>query len=111
MAKNVKKQLHNERKSQFEHIFRAVDEDEREFVSRLIDECVWYEERMSELRELPLIAVHPRRPEFQRVTAASRLYKEIATSYMNAMRILLNVLRKVESSAQDELLERLKEFM
>ena len=29
---------------------------------------------------------------------------------MNAIRILLNTLRKVESSAADELLERLKEF-
>ena len=29
---------------------------------------------------------------------------------MNAVRILINVLRKVESSAADELLKRLEEF-
>ena len=41
---------------------------------------------------------------------AAKLYKECMQSYMNAIRILLNTLRKVESSAADELLERLKEF-
>lgn len=106
MAKNVKK----DRKAEYVHIFRAVDDDERELVDKLIDECVWYEEQMDEIKKLPFIAVHPKRPELQRTTPAARLYKEYATSYMNALRILINVLRKVESSAQDDLLKKLEEF-
>lgn len=110
MAKINKNAGNNSRKQQYDHIFRAVDEDERGLVDRLINECVWYEEQMLALRKYPFIAVHPKRPELQRVTAAARLYKEYATSYMNAIRILLNVLRKVEASAQDDLLKRLEEF-
>lgn len=106
MTKNGK----NGRKAEYDRIFRAVDEDERDFVEKLICECVWYEEQMDDLKKLPFIAVHPKRPELQRVTPAAKLYKEYATSYMNAMRILLNVLRKVESAAQDDLLKRLEEF-
>lgn len=111
MAKSHKNRENNARKQEYERIFRAVDEDERGLVSRLIDECVWYEGQMADLRKYPFLAVHPKRPELQRTTPAARLYKEYATSYMNALRILLNVLRKVESSAQDDLLKRLEEFV
>ena len=66
---------------------------------------------MERLKKMPFISVNPKNPARQKVTAAARLYKEYVTSYMNALRILLNVLRKVETSAQDELLKRLGEFM
>lgn len=118
MEKSVKNRRDSEknpqfdaRRAEYDRIFRAVDEDERALVDKLIDECVWYEQQMRNIKALPFIAVHPKRPELQRTTPAARLYKEYATSYMNAIRILLNTLRKVESTAQDDLLKRLEEFV
>jgi len=105
--KTVKK---SERMEEFEAIFRGVDENERKLVAPLISECVWLEEQMEATKRLPFIRVHPKDPSIQKSTPAARLYKEYATSYMNAVRILLNTLRKVESDAQDELLRRLEEF-
>lgn len=99
-----------DRRAEFDKMFENVDETERQLVDRLIDECVYYEEQMDELKKLPFISVHPKKPTLQKTTAAARIYKEYATSYMNALRILLNILRKVESEEQNELLRRLEEF-
>lgn len=99
-----------DRREELDEIFRDVDEDEKKLVNHLIDEVVFLEEQMERLKELPFIRIHPKNPAMQKATPAAKQYKEYSQSYMNAMRILLNILRKVESSAQDELLKRLEEF-
>lgn len=79
-------------------------------VERLIDEAIYLEERMEELRKMPFIQINPNNPAQQRTTPAAKQYKECSQSYMNAVRILLNVLRKVDSDAENELLRKLEEF-
>ena len=59
---------------------------------------------------MPFISVHPKNPALQKKTEAAKLYKELCANYANIIRILLNTLRKVESDAQNELLQRLAEF-
>ena len=103
--------MKKERRKFYDEIFKNVDETERQLVDRLIDEVVYYEEEMTRLRELPWVAVNPKNPAIQKETAAAKVYKGVASHYMNAIRILLNVLRKVESSAQDDLMRKLEEFM
>lgn len=103
-------ELDRNRKTEIYSLFDHVDEEERKLISPLLDQVIFLEERMDELRKLPFIKINPKNPSQQKSTPASKLYKECMQSYMNAIRILLNTLRKVESSAADELLERLKEF-
>ena len=98
------------RRDQLEEIFRNVDDDEKQLVDKLIDEVVFLEDRMKELKQLPFIAVHPENPSRQKVTSAAKLYKDCSASYMNALRILISILRKVEASAQDDLLRMLEEY-
>lgn len=98
------------RKKEIYSLFDHVDEEERKLIGPLLDQVVFLEERMDELRQLPFIKINPKNPAQQKSTPAAKVYKECMQSYMNAVRILLNTLRKVESSAADELLERLKEF-
>lgn len=98
------------RREEFESLFKDVDENEKRLVDKLISECVWYEQEMDRMKELPFISVNPKNPAQQKTTAAARLYKEYATSYMNALRILLNILRKVESSDADALANLLAEY-
>lgn len=98
------------RRAEYDDLFRNVDETEKRLVDKLIDECIYYEEQMESLRQLPFIAVNPRNAAQQKMTPAAKLYKEYATSYMNALRILLNILRKVENAEADDLLRRLEEF-
>ena len=98
------------RREELQKIFENVDENEKQLVDKLLDEVVFLEEKMIELRSLPFISIHPTNPALQKTTPAAKLYKECTQSYFNAIRILLNTLRKIESSAQNELMKKLSEF-
>ena len=99
-----------ERLESLQGIFRDIDPGERVLVDQLIREVAFLEERMEELREQPFIVHHPTRPGVMKSTPAAKQYKECSQSYMNAVRILLNTLRKTQTDAADELLKRLEEF-
>lgn len=98
------------RRQQLDNIFKNVDEEQKSLVSRLIDEVIFLEERMSELKELPFIRVHPDDSTLQKPTAAAKLYKECTQSYMNAIRILCSLLNKSESTTVDDLKSLLEQY-
>lgn len=98
------------RREELEKIFMDVDENEHELVNKLLDEVVFLENQLTDLKKLPFISVHPQNPTMQRKTEAAKLYKECSQSYMNAIRILVGIIHKVDTSAQDELLKKLEEF-
>lgn len=100
----------NERRSDLDRIFASLDDEQRRLIGPLLDELVFMEERLLYLHGLPMLRVHPKRPDLQQNTPAARQYKETMQSYMNAIRILCGSLSKTEPSAQDELLRRLEEF-
>lgn len=99
-----------ERRKELNEIFKDVDENEKQLIDKLIDEVIFLENQMTELKKYPFISIHPKNPMLQKTTSAAKLYKECSQSYMNAIRIFVNVLRKVESSEMNELLKRLEEF-
>jgi hypothetical protein len=99
-----------ERRKQLDEIFKNVEPEQKQLVNRLLDEVVFLEDKMTELKALPFVSVNPKNPARQRSTPAAKLYKECTQSYMNAIRILAGILHKVESSAQDELLKMLEDF-
>lgn len=98
------------RREQLDEIFKNVEDSQKQLVTRLLDEVIFLEEQMTELKKLPFVRVHPKDPTLQKTTSAAKLYKECTQSYMNAIRILSSILHKVESSAQDELLKLLEGF-
>lgn len=98
------------RRQTLNEIFKAIDENERKLIEPLVDEVIFLEVQMQELKQMPFISIHPKNPALQKKTEAAKLYKECSQSYMNAIRILCSLLHKVDSSAQDELMKRLSEF-
>ena len=98
------------RRDQLNEIFKNVDEAQKQLIDPLLDELVRLEVEIAELRKLPQLRVHPNNPSIQKLTPAARLLKMELQSYMNAVRILSGILRKIESTTQDELLEALKQF-
>ena len=97
------------RREQLNKIFENEDEDQKQLIDRLLDEVIFLENQMTELKKLPFVNIHPNNPALQKTTPAAKLYKECTQSYMNAIRILSSILHKVESSAQDELMRLLEE--
>lgn len=55
----------------------------------LINEMVYLEAQLDELRELPKIKIHPTDKTKQKTTPAAKLYKEYLQQYTNIVRILM----------------------
>ena len=56
-----------------------------------IDEFLYIEGHLSNLKKLPFIKFDPEKPERQKTTPAAKLYKELLQQYTNILKILLKV--------------------
>ena len=99
-----------DRREQLRGYFANVDEDKRSIAFDTIDEYLFFIDRIEELRKLPFIRVHPKDPARQELTPAAKLIREYSQAVDSKRKTLLTILYRVESSAADELLQRLSEF-
>lgn len=99
-----------DRREQLRGYFSNVDEDKRSLAHDTIDEYLFFLDRVAELKELPLIRVHPKNPARQELTPAAKLIKEYSQQVDAKRKTLLTILYRVESSAADDLLAKLAEF-
>lgn len=98
------------RREELDEVFRGVSDEMKQLVDPLLDEVVFLEQRMSELKKLPAVVYNPKNPALQKSTPAAKQYKECSQSYMNAIRILAGILKRSEPTAADDLMKRLEEF-
>lgn len=59
--------------------------------SKLIDEAIYLEGELDELRKLPKIKVDTKNKARQKATPAARLYRENLQQYTNIMKVLIRV--------------------
>lgn len=81
------------RKEELIKIFENV-EDTKGIIMPLIDDVVFLEEQLRELRKMPFIKVHPDYPDIQKPTAASKQYRELLQQYNNCIKIMTSIIRK-----------------
>ena len=62
--------------------------DDGVLFSQLIDEIIFLENRLTELKKLPFINVNPNNKAQQKATPASRQYKELLQQYLNCIKVL-----------------------
>lgn len=98
------------RRENLMEVIEDVDDNKKELLGPLIDEIVYLEEQMEYLKSLPQIKLHPKDPSIQKLTEASKQYKILSQSYMNAIRIILSTLKNHEENEQNALLAKLAEF-
>ena len=55
----------------------------------LIDRLVFLENKLEELEQLPLLKVHPEKPEIQKATPAAKMYKEFLQQYTNILKVIV----------------------
>ena len=96
------------RAEQLHSIFKDVDEGKRIIVDRLIDEAVYLEERLADLKNYPHIKFHPQNPTLQKITAAGKQYREYLQTYTNIMDKLAKIYGKDEGEEESPLREYLK---
>lgn len=96
------------RTEELKDIFKDVDEGKRVIISRLIDEAVYLEERLTELKGYKHIKIHPTNPDLQKVTAAGKQYRELLQTYTNIIRALERTYANEETEAESPLRDFLK---
>lgn len=82
------------RKEELLKVFNGVDESIKSIVRPMIDEVVFLEHKLDELRKLPTIAVNKKNPTQQRLTISGKQYKEYLQQYSNCVKILCSVLNR-----------------
>lgn len=81
------------RKEELLHIFDQI-EDTKGIILPMIDDVVFLEQQLDQLRKLPFMKVNPKNPAQQKPTPASKQYKELLQQYNNCIKILTGILRK-----------------
>lgn len=81
------------RKQELVKIFEQV-EDTKGIIIPMIDDVVFLEQQLDELRKLPFIRVNPKDTSMQKTTPAAKQYKELLQQYNNCIKILTGILRK-----------------
>ena len=90
-----------DRKTELLSLLKDGSQDELK-ARQLIDEIVFIEQRMAELKQYPFIAVNPKNPAQQKPTAASRQYKELLQQYNNCLRLLLRITGDIGGDSEEE---------
>lgn len=99
-----------DRLQQLQEICSRLDDDKKAVIHPLLGEIAFMEGRLDELRQLPHLRIHPKNRERQEITPAGKQYKETMQAYLNAVKVVMTALYKTDTSAADELMEKLKEF-
>lgn len=98
------------RLEQLQEIFSSIDDDKKQVIEPLLSDVVYMEERLAALKALPHIRVDRKNPQRQEATPAFKQWKDMQQQYLNALKVLMTALYRVESDAADELMKKLSEF-
>lgn len=88
--------------SRRDELVAIIPEDSLELVNSVIDDVVFLEERLTELKKLPFIQVHPQDATKQRSTPAAKQYKEFLQQYINCIKMIEYVIYKDKRLEGDE---------
>lgn len=75
------------RKDELLKIINA-NEDNKVLFADLVDEILFIESKLDELKSYPFISVNPRNPMQQKVTPAAKQYKEFLQQYTNCLKAI-----------------------
>lgn len=81
------------RKEELLKLFDQI-EDTKGIILPMIDDVVFLEQQLDQLRKLPFMKVNPQNPAQQKATPAAKQYKELLQQYNNCIKILTGILRK-----------------
>lgn len=91
--------------SRKDELLAIIPEDSLDLVNEMIDEVIFLEDRLKELKKLPFIQVNPKNPMQQRNTPASKMYKEFLQQYINCIKMLEYVIYKDKKLDSEEVEE------
>lgn len=104
--------MENEKRAEeLKALCAELDDNAKTATVQLIDEILFLEKSLQQLREYPFIMVNPKNAAQQKQTPAAKMYKEFLQQYNNCIKILISVTNKEsggETSPLREYLNRIK---
>ena len=88
--------------SRYDELMSIVPEDSVELVKSVVEDVVFLEERLEELKQLPFIEVNSKNPVKQRSTPAGKLYKEFLQQYINCIKMIESIIYRDKKLDSDE---------
>lgn len=90
------------RKEQLISLIKNTGIDNDIKAAQLIDEIIFIEEQLVELKKYPFIAVNPTNSMQQKATPAAKQYKELLQQYNNSLRLLLRLSGDIGKDAEED---------
>lgn len=87
------------RKESLLNLFKEIDS--KELITQSIDELLFLEEQLQELRQVPHLKYHPTNKNISKRTEAGKLYKDYLQQYNNLVKSLISVLQKNDTENDD----------
>lgn len=78
--------------SRRDELLNLIPEDSTQLVTEVVDEIIFLEGKLTELKKLPFIQVHPTDSSVQRNTPASKQYKEFLQQYINCVKVIEGII-------------------
>ena len=85
-----------------EELVSIVPDESLDLVSKVIDDIVFLEYQLEELKKLPFIDVNPKNPVKQRATPAAKQYKEFLQQYINCVKVIESIIYRDKRLEGDE---------
>ena len=99
------------RRSEIDAALNGITSETAAVISPLIDNVLFIEENLENLKKLPFIAVNPNNPMQQKYTAAYKQYKELYQQYTLGIKILLSVIEDKTITSDSPLQQYFKNKM
>ena len=91
--------------NRLDQLAEIVPEESRELVSDVLEQVIFLEGKLDELKKLPFIQVDKKNPMRQRNTPAAKLYKEFLQQYINCVKLLESIIyrdKRLEGEEAEE---------
>ena len=91
--------------SRRDELVKLIPDDSKDLMIPMVDEVLFLEERLTELKKLPFIQVNPKDSMQQRSTPAAKQYKEFLQQYINCIKSIEYVIYKDKRLQGEEIEE------
>ena len=88
--------------SRRDELLNLIPEDSKGLTTDLIDEIIFLEGKLQELKRLPFIKINPNNVEQQKSTPAAKMYKEFLQQYVNCVKVVESVIYRDKRLEGDE---------
>lgn len=78
--------------SRYDELMELIPDDSKELVKDIIEQIIFLESKLQELKKLPFLEIHPTDSSKQRNTPASKQYKEFLQQYINCIKVLESII-------------------